>query len=614
MRPNRRTLRLIVSLAALVPLALGMARVAAAAPAWSNHAGNAQHTGNAKFPAQPLQQIYWSMPVDLKQAGFPIHYGSSLVTEHNTVVVPVKVGLLDTFRVEAHQGSDGTLLWQYQPDYVLPPYGSNWIPSYGPALTPSGRLYLPAAGGTLLYTDTVDSPSTPTFTRVAFYGIANYNANPTGFDSNVRISTPLTSDSQGNVYFGFRATGANPLSLTSGIARMGADGSGTFVFASVATVDSAKFVAFNAAPVLSNDEQKVYAVLKYATNGQGINLVSLDATTLAPIDRARPRDPFTNFFAIESNSGSSTPMVGPDGRVYLGVLGNGSNGSRGWMLQFNPNLTSSGVPGAFGWDNTPSVVPTSMVPSYAGTAPYLLFTKYNNYAGNAGGDGVNKIAVLDPNDSQIDAPPHTGTTVMKEVLTIAGVTPDPGADPMTYPNAVREWCINTAAVDPATGAVIANSEDGKLYRWDLATNSLSETVTLTDGVGEAYTPTIVARDGKSYAINDAILFAVGAGPAAVSEPPLPDGRLALAAGRPSPFRESVALRFSMPRADHVRLDVYDVTGRRLARVVDARLTAGEHTVRWDGRDAAGQPAAAGVYYARLATDTESVARILVRTR
>jgi hypothetical protein len=311
MRPNRRTLRLITILAALVPLALGMARVAPAAPAWSNHAGNAQHTGNAKFPAQPLQQIYWSMPVDLKQAGFPIHYGSSLVTEHNTVVVPVKVGTLDTFRVEAQQGSDGTLLWQYQPDYNLPPYGTNWIPSYGPALTPTGRLYLPAAGGTLLYTDTVDSPSTPTFTRVAFYGIANYNANPTGFDSNVRINTPLTSDSQGNVYFGFRATGANPLSLTSGIARMGADGSGTFVFASVATIDSAKFVAFNAAPVLSNDEQKVYAVLKYATNGQGINLVSLDATTLAPIDRARPRDPFTNFFAIESNSGSSTP----DGRA-----------------------------------------------------------------------------------------------------------------------------------------------------------------------------------------------------------------------------------------------------------------------------------------------------------
>ena len=38
-----------------------------------------------------------------------------------------------------------------------------------------------------------------------------------------------------------------------------------------------------------------------------------------------------------------------------------------------------------------------MVPSYPGTSRYLLMTKYNNYAG-VGGDGVNKIAVLDPND------------------------------------------------------------------------------------------------------------------------------------------------------------------------------------------------------------------------
>jgi hypothetical protein len=94
---------------------------------------------------------------------------------------------------------------------------------------------------------------------------------------------------------------------------------------------------------------------------------------------------------------------------------------------------------------------------------------------------------------------------MKEVLTIAGVTPDPDFGG----NAVREWCINTAVVDPATGSVLVNSEDGKLYRWDLRTNSFTQQVTLTAGIGEAYTPTIVGADGKVYAINNATLFAVG---------------------------------------------------------------------------------------------------------
>src|SRR5262249_43351139 len=79
--------------------------------------------------------------------------------------------------------------------------------------------------------------------------------------------------------------------------------------------------------------------------------------------------------------------------------------------------------------------------------------------------------------------------------------------------AVREWCINTAVVDPATDSVLANSEDGTLYRWNLASNSFTQAVTLTTGIGEAYTPTFIGADGTVYAINNAILFAVGQLPA-----------------------------------------------------------------------------------------------------
>ena len=74
---------------------------------------------------------------------------------------------------------------------------------------------------------------------------------------------------------------------------------------------------------------------------------------------------------------------------------------------------------------------------------------------------------------------------------------------------MKEWCINSAAVDPSTKAVLANNEDGKLYRWDLTSNTLSETMTLTAGLDEAYTPTVIGVDGLVYAINDGIIFAVG---------------------------------------------------------------------------------------------------------
>ena len=56
---------------------------------------------------------------------------------------------------------------------------------------------------------------------------------------------------------------------------------------------------------------------------------------------------------------------------------------------------------------------------------------------------------------------------------------------------------------------MANSEDGNLYRWSLSTNTLSQMVTLTTGLDEAYTPTFIGVDGTVYAIQNAILFAVG---------------------------------------------------------------------------------------------------------
>jgi hypothetical protein len=177
------------------------------------------------------------------------------------------------------------------------------------------------------------------------------------------------------------------------------------------------------------------------------------------------------------------------------------------MLHFSPDLQTTKTPGGFGWDDTPSIVPASAVASYAGTSPYLLLTKYNDYAG-AGGTGLNRMAILDPNATMID--PISGATVMDEVLTVAGPTPD--EDFPNHPLAVREWCINTAAVDPQTRAAFVNNEDGKLYRWDLTTGALTDPVVLTAGIGEAYTPTIIGPDGTVYAINNATLFAVDDGP------------------------------------------------------------------------------------------------------
>jgi hypothetical protein len=89
---------------------------------------------------------------------------------------------------------------------------------------------------------------------------------------------------------------------------------------------------------------------------------------------------------------------------------------------------------------------------------------------------------------------------MKAVLKVLGPTHDPEL------GGVREWCINSAAVDPIRHCAVVNSEDGKVYRWNFDTNTLSAGLTLAPPTGEAYTATLIGPDGAVYAINNARLF------------------------------------------------------------------------------------------------------------
>ncbi|MEM8557537.1 MAG: FG-GAP-like repeat-containing protein [Bacteroidota bacterium] len=89
---------------------------------------------------------------------------------------------------------------------------------------------------------------------------------------------------------------------------------------------------------------------------------------------------------------------------------------------------------------------------------------------------------------------------------------------------------------------------------------------------------------------------------------------ALAPAFPNPFAATTRLTYTLPSAEHVRLDVFDVLGRRVHVLVDKPQTPGAHAVVWDGRDASGARVANGLYLARLsagdatATQRLSVAR------
>jgi len=477
-------------------------------PPWPGYARDAQHSALGAIASQTFNQIRWRAPVDLAPqysgTSLLIHYGSPAISTHNTVFVPVKTGATGGFRIEARLGSNGLLLWSVDSDYVLPAH--DWVPSFSACITATDRMVAPRSGGRLMFRDAVDTVPGAVQT-VVFYGDAAYAMAPAVFDNAVRINTPLTPDAAGNVFFGFIVSAANPAGLVSGIARVGADGSGAWIAASAAASDpSIGQVAMNSAPALSPDGSRLYVAVNTPASGtrQTGYLLVLDSTTLAMLGRIALVDPSTGAPAWIDDDATSSPTIGPDGDVYFGVLESNApaHNFRGWMLHFDAALSAAKTPGSFGWDDTPSIVPATMVPSYAGPSAYLLATKYNNYGGVGTGDGLNRVAVLDPNQAQPDA--ISGIPVMRELLTQLGPTPDPD-----YPGGVKEWCINTAAVDPVTNSILVNSEDGRLYRWNLALDRFTESIALTSGIAESYTPTAIGPDGAVYAINNAVLFSVG---------------------------------------------------------------------------------------------------------
>jgi hypothetical protein len=492
--------RLMVAILFMAACAAMLTTRSSAQGAWLTHSHDEQHTALSTVESQPLDAIRWHTPVDLfpPEGEIYIHYGSPLVTAANTVIVPVKTGT-NSFRVEAINGATGKRVWTTKTGWQAPQ--ADFIPGLGPTIS-GNQLFVPDIAGRVMARQDPDLKK-GTITRLYFYGIKNYKKSPTTYQRNVQINTPLTTDASGNLYFGFLALGATPLNLQSGIARVAPDGTGTWVSAATVSGDPSIIeVSMSCAPALSLDGSVLYVAVDDGNYGY---LLALNSSTLALVNRVRLLDPSSGDDAQIFNASSATPTVGPDGDVYFGVLENPfpNHNDRGWLLHYNSTLTQTKIPGSFGWDDTASVVPASLVPSYTGTSTYLLMTKYNNYCGAGTGNGHNEIAVLDPNATEHD-PIIPTTMVMKEVITILGVTPDPDC-----PGGVKEWCINTAAVDPVTKSILANSEDGILYRWDLTTNSFTQKIQLSSGIGEAYTPTVIGSDGTDYAINDAILDAVG---------------------------------------------------------------------------------------------------------
>ena len=90
--------------------------------------------------------------------------------------------------------------------------------------------------------------------------------------------------------------------------------------------------------------------------------------------------------------------------------------------------------------------------------------------------------------------------------------------------------------------------------------------------------------------------------------------LSFAPAHPNPALGSTRLRYGLPRATSVHLELYDLQGRRVLTLAEGVQEAGWHDVTWKGPLRDGSPAQAGIYFVRFRAEGRQYVQRLVWMR
>ncbi|MFN8177356.1 MAG: PQQ-dependent sugar dehydrogenase [bacterium] len=129
-----------------------------------------------------------------------------------------------------------------------------------------------------------------------------------------------------------------------------------------------------------------------------------------------------------------------------------------------------------------------------------------------------------------------------------------------------------------------------------------------DGFGELYIVDRASTTGEVYKIipDPAISGVQPTAPAAAA--------FALGAPSPNPFRARTQFDLRLDAGADVRVTVHDAAGRLVRSVFQGAGVPGARSLEWDGRDSAGRPVPAGVYFVRAVSAGRMATQRIVRVR
>lgn len=80
---------------------------------------------------------------------------------------------------------------------------------------------------------------------------------------------------------------------------------------------------------------------------------------------------------------------------------------------------------------------------------------------------------------------------------------------------------------------------------------------------------------------------------------------------PNPFNSETRINYSITSEQNVRLEVFDMLGRSVKKIIDGRFLPGKYSAVWNGTDNSGKMVSSGIYFYRMITETEIQSRKMI---
>jgi M6 family metalloprotease-like protein len=232
---------------------------------------------------------------------------------------------------------------------------------------------------------------------------------------------------------------------------------------------------------------------------------------------------------------------------------------------------------------------------YPGSTSNTVFDNASTPSSLSSENEATNVAV-----SSISAPSNTMTAIMRAgnfppgVSSILPVTGDNGTGVIPIPDLLGSNFLYGATFllrDSLGGETPASTVAWVGYA------KLSGTIDLTGALPGRHDVVVVNPDGQEGVLPKAFTVTGATG---VEDAVIPQ-RYALYQNHPNPFNPVTTIPFDLKESSPVKLNIYDVEGRLVRRLIDGVLDASHYEYRWDGLNDAGEPVSSGIYFYRLAT-------------